>query len=164
MNTSHLQSHPAPLLTGRKGFLYPELQSALFIYFPLSPKATLARAHCCPVSSLQDGFHKLERRQICQTLLHLYFSTDHPVATGDRHREADLQPSPCTGSGSKHETDDLFNFLESIATGMGSLVGSDKLCDMKKSFLPKTCYQVEGVFFRNLHPLFKAKSFAALTF
>lgn len=62
---------PAPLLTGRKGFLYPELQSALLIYFPLSPKATLAQAHCCPVSSLQDGFHKLERRQICQTLCYV---------------------------------------------------------------------------------------------
>lgn len=99
---------PAPQLTGRKGFLYPELQSVLFIYFPLSPKATLARTHCSPVSSLQDGFHKLERRRI-QPMLH--FSGDSAAATGDRHGEADLHPPPCMGSGSKHETDALFNSL-----------------------------------------------------
>ena len=77
--------------------------------------------------------------------LRLHFGGDGPVASGDRPREADLHPSPRTGSGSKQQTDALFNSLSSTATWMGCLVGSDKLCDMKKSLLPETSYQVESV-------------------
>lgn len=82
---------PAPLLTGRKGFLYPELQSVLSIYFLLSPRAILASAHCCPVYSLQDGFHGLERRRVQQTPHYICISA---VDIADRHREADLHSSP----------------------------------------------------------------------
>lgn len=87
---------PAPLLTGRKGFLYPELQSALFIYFPLSPKATLARARCSPVSSLQDSFHKVERRGIQLTPRYICISgvtVRWPQETGTER----LTCTPCFG-------------------------------------------------------------------
>lgn len=43
------------------------------------------------------------------TMLHLYLSTDQPVTqeTGTER----LTCKPCTGSGNKHDTDDLLNFL-----------------------------------------------------
>lgn len=50
-----------------RGFYILSHSLNVFIHFPLSPKATLAQANCSLVSSLRDGFHKLERRQICQT-------------------------------------------------------------------------------------------------
>lgn len=108
---------PAPLLTGRKGFLYPELQFMLFIYFPLRPEATLDWAPCSPISSLQDGFHELERRRDGQTRCCTCLSVvmvRWPQETGT----ADLHPSPCPGSGNR-ETDTPFNSLWSAAPWMG---------------------------------------------
>lgn len=58
---------PAPLLTGRKegGFYILSCSLHLLFTFPVLPK--LPWLKLTAVSSLQDRFHKLERRQICQT-------------------------------------------------------------------------------------------------
>jgi len=70
------RTDPRPRATAyrKEEILYPELQSELFIYFPLSPKATVAHTHCSPVSSPQDSFHKLERRRVQQTLRYVCIS------------------------------------------------------------------------------------------
>lgn len=76
------------------------------------------------------------------TMLRLYFSTDQPVSTGDRHREADAQPSPCTGSGQ------MIYLIPFKAL----------LCEWKVWLGQTTCDMnfVEGVCFRNLDLIFKA--------
>lgn len=129
MNTTHLPSQPCTPAHRKEGVFIS--WAAVCTCYLLSP---FSQSHPGS-SSLLSCFLPLgwlspvgKEADLPDTMLCLYFSTDHPVATGDSHRE----PHPATPAALTlhrlwQQTWDryLFNFLSSIATWMGSLVGSD---------------------------------------
>lgn len=102
----HRSPHRSPSLCRclQEGRFFYILSCGLrFLFtFPILPKPPWLELTALLFPALRTAFTSWKGDEFADAVLRLHFSSGGPVATGDRHREADLHPSPCTGSGSKH--------------------------------------------------------------